>query len=159
MAISKKDLKIILEKENKDLKDRLAKESWKVTYDRKADILTLGTKFPKGSGNVYLNEKEGMMIRLGEDKKIYGFVIENYKSVFLKKSDNSPIFWFMFLPYTHLFGRLIFRFVLSLIYICFLISNLALKEAKNFEQCKDDLEEYRNDLVINHELAKAGSIC
>lgn len=143
MAIDKKTIV----EHNKDLQKRMIKESWEVTYDRKADTLILGTKFPKGSGSVYINEKEGSMIRVGEDKKIYGFVFENYKSVFLKENEHSFIFWLIFLPDTYRFGQL---FVLPIM-VYFKIYLSFLKIMKSFK-------EYRNDLLINDELARIGNV-
>ena len=71
MAIDKKAIL----KDNQDLRQRMSKEAWKVTYDKKSDTLIFGSKFPKNSGNIYINEKEGSMVRVGEDNKIYGDVI------------------------------------------------------------------------------------
>ncbi len=144
MALDKK----FIIKNNKDLQKRMIKESWKTTYDKKADMLILGTRFPKGSGNIYINEKEGSMIRIGENGKIYGFVFENYKSVFLKENENSFIFWLIFLPDTYRFGRL---FILPIL-IYFKIYFYCLKIMKSFK-------EYRNDLLINDELARIGNTC
>jgi len=140
------DIKTIL-KQNSDLDKRMAQENWVVNYDKKADVLTLGTKFPKNSGNVYINEKEGSIIRVGEDNKIYGFVFENYKTVFLTESSNAFIFWLLFLPVTYRFGIL-----LALpIYIYFKISSLTLKGIKS-------LKELRNNLVIKNELSQLGYV-
>jgi len=152
MAISKQNKKEISDK-NRDLKERMIKETWKVTYDKEADILTMGGKFPKDSGNIYIDEKLGSMIRVGEDKRIYGFIIENYKNVFLKESKDSWRFWLAFLPYTSLFGRLFFLPLHNLLYYL-KFYHYVLRGFVIFKEkiVNSKIEKY-GDLLIKNELA------
>ena len=78
------ELKEILSS-NRDLKERTASESWEISYNKKADMLTMGAEFPKGSF-YYPLEDTGVLLRIDKNKKIYGFAIENTK-YFIK---NNP---------------------------------------------------------------------
>jgi len=129
-------------KDNQDLRQRMSKEAWKVTYDKKSDTLIFGSKFPKNSGNIYINEREGSMVRIGEDNKIYGFVFENYKSVFLKKANDSFVFWFLFLYYTNKFLFIVLMPALTLMFIPYYLYNRTTEIKEKY------LENYTNNLMV-----------
>jgi hypothetical protein len=133
MALDKKELL----QHNKDIKTRMKAESWCISFDKKTDMLIIGTKFPKNSGNVYINENEGLSVRVGEDKKIYGFIIENYKNIFLKKNSKAFMFWLLFLPYTHMAGKILFIPIAVIITFYFKIF-IAIKKLKT----KNAIKEY-----------------
>ncbi|MBM3261403.1 hypothetical protein FJY93_03205 [Candidatus Kaiserbacteria bacterium] len=83
IAINKEELKAIL-----SANDNLPSEirGWAVSYNKTADMFIAGRDFPLGS--FYFSVDEGVMLRVDENKKIYGFAIENAKS-FVK---NNPQF-------------------------------------------------------------------
>ena len=68
---------------NKDLKQRMQSEHWGVSYNRKADMLSIGTTFPENSH--YVSVGDGVMLRIDQDNRVYGFSIENTK-LFIKEN-------------------------------------------------------------------------
>ncbi|TRZ53454.1 hypothetical protein D4R99_00815 [bacterium] len=74
---------------NEDLRERSSEESWSVQYNKKADILTIGTTFPVGSFYYNLSDT-GVMLRIDSNNKIYGFAVENTK-YFMKRNPEVGI--------------------------------------------------------------------
>ena len=74
----KKKLKEIFDA-NGDLRQNLEKNPnmWSFSYNRKADMLVVGEEFPIGS--FFYQVKDGIMLRIDDSNKIYGFAIENTK--------------------------------------------------------------------------------
>ena len=84
--IEKKEMREIISA-NPNLRDRLEKDPyiWSFHYNKKADMLVVGEKFPVGSFYHYIPNNSGVMLRVDKNKKIYGFAIENTK-FFMKKN-------------------------------------------------------------------------
>lgn len=68
---------------NPDLDNRVINGGWTVSYNRRADMVVMGERFPKGT--YYIPVDDGVMVRIDSDKKIYGFAVENAKS-FIKRN-------------------------------------------------------------------------
>ncbi|MCX6786371.1 MAG: hypothetical protein NTU85_00925 [Candidatus Kaiserbacteria bacterium] len=68
---------------NPNLDRRIKSDAWSVSYNRRADMVLMGESFPKGS--FYVPVEDGVLVRIGKNKKIYGFAIENAKS-FIKRN-------------------------------------------------------------------------
>lgn len=96
MAEEKKQLKNIVEK-NSDLQERIQKENWGTRYNRASDMIVMGTQFPAGSFYVYVNGS-GVMIRVDDSYKIYGFAIENAKAFVRKNQEIGVLFYPMVFP-------------------------------------------------------------
>ena len=108
------DIKKILSK-NPKLNERMISENWGINYDKHSDVLIVGNKFPKGSESVYLNHKNGILIRVDENEKIYGFIIEDFKAVFLKKQKDKKRFYrICFIPDSIFLGRFLFILILAI---------------------------------------------
>ena len=74
---------------NENLRERLENDPWSISYNKKADMVLMGTKFPIGSF-YYPVGGTGVMLRIDENNKLYGFAIENAKS-FIKENPEMAI--------------------------------------------------------------------
>mgnify|MGYP001567441710 FL=1 len=74
---------------NENLRERLENDPWSISYNKKADMVLMGTKFPIGSF-YYPVGGTGVMLRIDENNKLYGFAIENTKS-FIKENPEMAI--------------------------------------------------------------------
>jgi hypothetical protein len=78
---------------NPDLLNRIQSESWEIKYRKDSDMILMGAKFP--SDTFYFDVKgSGVLVRIDDDKKIYGFAIENFK-YFTKKNPEFRLFYFL----------------------------------------------------------------
>lgn len=75
---------------NQGLRERVTAENWKISYDRKADMIFMGAGFPKETFYVPVDEK-GFMVRVDKDFKIYGFAIENAKAFVRETPELQPL--------------------------------------------------------------------
>ncbi len=85
---------------NSDLQKRSVEEGWKVLYDKRTDMVTIGKEFP--AGTFYYPVEDGFMLRVDKDNKIYGFAIENAKLFVEKHKEFLPLS-FVIYPYRSLF--------------------------------------------------------
>ncbi len=69
--------------QNPDLKERM--KHWSTAYNKGADMIASGEKYPVGS--FYTSIGEGIMLRIDKNGRIYGFAIENVKD-FIKQNPN-----------------------------------------------------------------------
>lgn len=102
-----KKLKSILDS-NHDLHQRMYDEEWSVKYRKSSDMLVMGAAFPEGSFYHYVNGT-GVMVRVDENQKIYGFAIENIKSFIKENPEVGFMFYPIVYPYRFLFRILIYR--------------------------------------------------
>lgn len=77
---TEQDLRTILEANN--LPEIMA--GWTPVYNKKADMFEAGTSFPEGSFYFPIDDT-GVMLRIDNNNKIYGFAIENVK-VFMREN-------------------------------------------------------------------------
>ena len=79
---------------NGDLSERM--KDWDISYNKKADMVTMGGTIPEGTYYIYADE-DGAMIRVDEQNRIYGFAIEN--ATYFKKKHPEVAFALNFVMY------------------------------------------------------------
>lgn len=78
-------------KANTDLRERLDKDpsQWSISYNKKADMVIIGEQFPAGTFYFPVHDT-GVMVRIDNNNKIYGFAIENAK-YFMRKNPEMAL--------------------------------------------------------------------
>jgi len=74
---------------NGDLRERIQKESWTISYNRSADMISMGGNFPKSTFYFSLKDSR-VMVRIDKNYRIYGFAIENAKA-FIKENPQEGV--------------------------------------------------------------------
>ena len=97
--MDKKELKTKLKEVmslNENLRERVESENWMISYNKKADMLLMGGVFPEGS--FYLPIEDGVMLRVDENNKVWGFAIENTKHFIRNNPEVGFILSFIVYP-------------------------------------------------------------
>jgi len=107
----KKKLKEIFDA-NGDLRQNLEKNPnmWSFSYNRKADMLVVGEEFPIGS--FFYQVKDGIMLRIDDSNKIYGFAIENTKDFISNNKEIGFLLSFIVYPVRSLLFKLPYYFIM-----------------------------------------------
>lgn len=103
------ELKAILEC-NQDLKERVSSEDWSISYNKKADMISMGTSFPEGTFYFPI-EETGALLRIDKNNKIYGFAIENAKQFAKENPELQFPLYFIMYPKRSLFIKLPLAFI------------------------------------------------
>ena len=90
---------------NRDLRERVKKEDWSISYNRKADMLLMGGIFPTETFYFPLNDSR-VMVRIDKDYKIYGYAIENAKAFIRENPEEGLILSFIVYPVRSLLFKL-----------------------------------------------------
>lgn len=91
--IKNKKMKQILNA-NPDFKVRA--KNWVVSYNKRADMLTIGGSYTDGS--YYVSLDDGVLMRVDLDNKILGFTIENAKFYLKRNPEYSLAFSYFVYP-------------------------------------------------------------
>lgn len=85
-------------------------EGWtRYSYNKEADLFEAGTNYPAGSYFFSIDDT-GVMLRIDDQKKIYGFAIENVK-VFLKENPQFDLPLSYFIAPARFYGYYVPAFV------------------------------------------------
>ena len=105
----KQKLKEILSR-NEDLRERLERDPWAISYNKRADMVLMGTAFPVGSF-YYPVGGTGVMLRIDKNDKLYGFAIENAKSFIKQNPEMGIALSFIIYPIRSFFVKLPLYFI------------------------------------------------
>lgn len=98
---------------NKNLEQRFKAENWQASYNKRTDMIIMGSEFPAETFYFPI-EDTGLMLRIDSGGKIYGFAIENAK-YFIKKNPEIGIsLSFLVHPFTSQIVSLVSAFALKI---------------------------------------------
>lgn len=97
MEQDQKQLKAIVAA-NQDLKERVEAERWSISYNKDADMVLMGTKFPKNTF-YYPVDDSGVLLRIDNNNKLYGYAIEDAKVRMKENPEISLALSFVIHPY------------------------------------------------------------
>lgn len=96
---------------NGDLQERMQAERWTISYDRRADMIRMGGKFPKGTFYLPLGGTR-VMVRIDKNHKIYGYAIENAKAFIKENPEEGFLLSFVVYPIRSFLFKLPYRILM-----------------------------------------------
>lgn len=83
---------------NQDLKGRVEAERWSISYNKEADMVLMGTKFPRNTFYYPVGDS-GVLLRVDSKNRLYGYAIENAKIRIKENPEISLALSFVIHPY------------------------------------------------------------